>query len=858
MIGKRLAHYEITSHLGSGGMGDVYQATDLKLGRSVALKMLPPEVAGDAERARRLEREARMLAALNHSAIAAIYGIEDVNSEPFFVMELVPGPTLADKLAHGALPPAEALRIARDIAAALEAAHERGVIHRDLKPANIKITPDGTVKLLDFGLAKAASNALAEGAPTTTLGAEGSRLAGAIGTPAYMSPEQALGQAVDERADVWAFGAVLYEMLTGKRAFPGTTSTETIASVIKSDPDWNALPVLPPIVHAFLKQCLQKDPRQRVRSMADVRLALDGAYDVPIAAAPHASPRASQRFGWAVATLAIAAATATAAVHYVGSSTPKARPITIRQLTFRQGTVHQARFATDGQVVVYSAGWDGEPPRLFTTRAQGFQSRPMDLPPADLLSLSRDNELAISLGRPAVDGFQPHGVLARVPLSGGAPRALDDQVVRVEYGPDGQIAAMIRRVGDMSELEFPVGNVIYRSSAITGMRVSHDGRRICFGKDYGWLWIAEIGAPPRQLIEDDLPRLSRCAWTPDGREIWFSFSATRATHTRIEAIDPDTGLRRLVKGFTGWTELLGIGSDKAALISAGNMRFAARGSVAPSERERDLSVFDATRVAYLSTSGKEVLLTDNSAGAQGGSVFLRKLDGSPAVKFDNMGPLALTPDGAWIAGVRYRRPDVLTLFPVGAGTERSFQLPVRVIAVNATNEGTNVSRYRNADFSDDARRLLIPAALDGDAQARVYVHDFEAGWTRPITPEGAPGFAVLSPDGNRVAANEQDGLFVYDVDTGERRRVPGGRDPGVPARWSNEPNAIFLLEYEGASARLVRRDLVSGERATVRSFHALDPAGVSRFEAYVSRDGQAYVYTVDRILTNLYVIEGLQ
>ncbi len=858
MIGKRLAHYEITSHLGSGGMGEVYQATDLKLGRSVALKMLPAELASDAERARRIEREARTLAVLNHPAIAAIYGIEEVGSQPFFVMELVLGQTLAEKLALGPLPKVEALRIARDIAIALEAAHERGIVHRDLKPANVKITPDGAVKLLDFGLAKAASNALADGAPITTLAADGSRFAGVLGTPAYMSPEQALGQAVDERTDVWAFGAVLYEMLTGKRAFPGATSTETIASVIKSDPDWDALPELPPLVYAFLKQCLRKDSRQRVRSITDVRLALDGAYDLPATTAPHGTPRPARRFGWPLAALAIAAAAATAGVYYAGASSPQARPITVRQLTFRQGTVHQARFATDEQVIVYSARWDGAPPRLFTTRFEGFQSRPIDLPAADLLALSRDNELAISLGRPAVDGFQPRGVLARVPLSGGAPRVLGDHVVGVEYGPDGQIAAMIRRAGSMAELEFPVGNVIHRSSAITGMRVSPDGRRICFGTDYGWLWAGELGEPPRQLIEERLPRISRCAWTPDGREIWFSFSATGATHTRIEAIDPDTGSRRLVKTFTGWTELQSVRSDKATLISSGNMRFASRGSPASDEPERDLSVFDATRVAYLSASGKEVLLTDNSAGAQGGSVFLRRLDGSPAVQFDRISPLAITPDGAWIAGVRLDRPDVLTLFPVGAGAERDIELPVRIVQVNASNLGTNVPEYRNADFSDDGHRLLIPAALDGDARARVYVHDLDAGWTRPITPAGAPGYAVLSPDGTHVAANERDGLFVYDVDTGERRAVPGGADAGVPARWSNEPNVIFLLEYDGASARLVRRDLVSGERTTVRTLRALDPAGVSRFEAYVSRDGEAYVYTLDRILTNLFVVEGLQ
>ena len=298
--GLRLGSYEVIEPIGHGGMGEVYRAKDTKLGRDVALKILPDTFAYDPERLARFGREAQVLATLSHPYIGAIYGLEEAGESKALVLELVEGPTLADRIAEGPIPVEEALPIAKQIAEALEAAHAAGIVHRDLKPANIKLRADGTVKVLDFGLAKATgpsqgTNSSLSISPTITSPAM--TQAGLIlGTAAYMSPEQAKGKAVDKRADVWAFGAVLFEMLTGRRAFAGDEMSDVLASVLAREPQLAAIPDnVPGRVRQVLKACLQKDPKQRIHDMADVRLAMDGAFespraaDTPLAVAPPSS-----------------------------------------------------------------------------------------------------------------------------------------------------------------------------------------------------------------------------------------------------------------------------------------------------------------------------------------------------------------------------------------------------------------------------------------------------------------------------------------------------------------------------------------------------------------------------------------
>src|SRR5262245_15345968 len=333
MIGSKLAHYEITSHLGSGGMGEVYQATDMKLGRSVAIKFLPEAFSHDTERVARFQREARVLASLNHANIAAIYGVEEIKGRHFLVMELVAGKTLADSIKRGAIPIQEALPIARQIAEALEAAHEKGIIHRDLKPANIKLTQDGKVKVLDFGLAKALVGDESSGnlSDSPTLSMAVTQRGVILGTAAYMSPEQARGKTVDKRSDVWAFGCVLYEMLTGRRVFDAGEASDTLAMVLMKEVDWTPLPATTPsAIRTLLRRCLEKDRKRRLPDIGVARLEIDEALAAPAPSMPAAveAPRPTrQRLAWTIAALASLAALALAGLYSTETSPESPSPI---------------------------------------------------------------------------------------------------------------------------------------------------------------------------------------------------------------------------------------------------------------------------------------------------------------------------------------------------------------------------------------------------------------------------------------------------------------------------------------------------------------------------------------------------
>jgi serine/threonine protein kinase len=355
--GRRIAHYSVRERIGAGGMGEVYRAKDTKLGRDVAIKVLPPSLVQEADRRDRFEREARLLAALNHPHIAAIYGFEDIGEVSALVLELVEGPTLADRLKAGPLPLMEALRIARQIAQALEAAHEKDIIHRDLKPANIKITSNGTVKVLDFGLAKAlgagTTDVRSSQAPTQALGTHEGVI---LGTPAYMSPEQAIGQSesVDTRTDVWAFGGVLYEMLSGRLPFPGDSIPEMIAGVLGREPDWDALPdTVPHRVRGLLRRCLTKDPKQRMHSIANARIELDEVLSPAGTAAQTKSARTRGLMAGAASVLLV---TALAAYFLSGTLNGPVSDPTEQSLTTNpiDDPVVSSAISLDGKYLVYN------------------------------------------------------------------------------------------------------------------------------------------------------------------------------------------------------------------------------------------------------------------------------------------------------------------------------------------------------------------------------------------------------------------------------------------------------------------------------------------------------------------------
>ncbi len=421
--GTTLGPYTVTAQIGAGGMGEVYRARDTKLDRDVALKVLPEAFTADPDRLARFEREAKVLASLNHPNIGHIYGLEEAEGTKALVLELVEGPTLADRIAEGPIPVDEALPIAKQIAEALEAAHEQGVIHRDLKPANVKVKADGTVKVLDFGLAKAfqpeASGASASESPTISLTAAATQMGMVIGTAAYMSPEQAKGKVVDKRADVWAFGVVLYEVLTGRKPFSGDDVSTTLARVIEREPDWENLPgELSPVLATYLRRCLAKDPRQRVHDAADLRLAIEGAFDTTAVTPSEAVTQPSQFWQRPVAALSILVmaivVTALAVWNLTRPGPPSAAPVSRFSLSlgadqsFTRVGRHLVALSPDGTRLVYEA--DGQLYRrdldellatAITAAADGARSP----------FISSDGEWI---------GFWAGGQLRKVAMSGGA------------------------------------------------------------------------------------------------------------------------------------------------------------------------------------------------------------------------------------------------------------------------------------------------------------------------------------------------------------------------------------------------------------------------------------------------------
>jgi eukaryotic-like serine/threonine-protein kinase len=427
--GTRLGPYEILAAIGAGGMGEVYRARDAKLGRDVALKVLPDAFARDAERMARFQREAKVLASLNHPNIASIYGLEDSGTTHALVMELVEGPTLADRIESGPIPISEALPIAKQMCDALEYAHERGIVHRDLKPANVKVTSDDAVKVLDFGRAKALEGDASsiDIATSPTISRMATQAGVLLGTAACMSPERAKAKPVDRRAYIWAFGCVLYEMLTGKMAFRGESVTDTLAAVIKEEPDWKQLPAATPVrVRVPLQRCLQKDPKQRLRDIGDARISLDevlaGAPDPALAgAAGISAPPWRRVLPWALFAASLSTAVALAFVHFREKPAAPAQLLRYgifppEKTNFERVRGTSLALSPDGRHLAFPATAQDGPTQLWVRGLDSLVSRP--LPGTDGASSPFWSPDSRALA------FQTGSKLERVDISGGGPQAI--------------------------------------------------------------------------------------------------------------------------------------------------------------------------------------------------------------------------------------------------------------------------------------------------------------------------------------------------------------------------------------------------------------------------------------------------
>ncbi len=472
----------------------MYRARDTRLGREVAVKVLPAAFSADADRLRRFEQEARAASALNHPNILTIFDVGTHTGSPYVVSELLEGETLRQRLATAALPSRKAIDYAREVARGLSAAHEKGIAHRDLKPENLFVTKDGRVKILDFGLAKLTAPKLGKGektdAPTVPIETGSGMVLGTVG---YMSPEQVRGQAADHRSDIFSFGAIFYEMLAGRRAFKGDSAVETMSAILKEEPpelsETNRQ--LPPGLERVVRHCLEKNREERFQSSSDLAFALEAisGLSVPSGAVAPVRPRALLT-PWLVRTGVLVVVAALA--YLLGRGAERPSPV-FRRLTFRRGQIDSARFAPDGQTIVYGAAWEGRLRELFTARPDSPESRALGLPSADILAISSAGEMAVGLGE---EGSE---TLARVPLAGGAPREVLQTVRWADWSPDGKSLAVVRRSGGKERLEYPLGTPLFETAGwITHVRVALDGKSVAAsGAWRGRRAAARSGSRPR-------------------------------------------------------------------------------------------------------------------------------------------------------------------------------------------------------------------------------------------------------------------------------------------------------------------------------------------------------------------------
>ncbi|HEV1993848.1 MAG TPA: protein kinase, partial [Candidatus Acidoferrum sp.] len=673
------------------------------------------------------------------------------------------------------------------------------------------------------------------------------------GTVGYMSPEQVRGLPSDHRSDIFSLGAILYEILAGKRAFKGQTSADAMSAILKEDPpelsEINR--AVPPAIDRIVRHCLEKNPEERFQSARDVAFGLESLSTVSSTSAGVESAAGAARGARLRTPLLLvlpALVLVAAAAFWSGRITvPVSNPVFTR-LTFRSGYVASARFAPDGQTIVYSAGFGGNPLEIYSTRPGATQSRELGFKNSSILGISRADEMAITLEHDFFVANASRGTLARVPFTGGAPREVAERVLCADWSPDGETLAVARESNGHIRLEYPLGKVLYETGGwVSDVRVSPDGNRVAFiDHPIGWDSLGSIAmvdrAGKKTTLSGVFSSALGLAWHPSGKEIWFTASQIHISSNLYAA--SLSGRQRLIWAGAGSLVLRDISRDGRVLFVRENRRRGIGGLFPGHTTETDLSWQDWSLPTYLSPDGKWIYFAEegDSAGAKY-SAYMRATDGSPAIRLGDGTPWGVSPDGKWVASLIPGEPQQLMLLPTRAGD-----------AVNLSQPGFN---YDFVQWLPDGKRLLVGGNEPGKP-SRHYLLNAAGGALKPVTPENQTG--LLSPDGQSVVVALGDKIVFYPLDGGPPREAKNTLLGNVlPLTFRLNGRYFYASLRQEVPLKVYRLDVQTGEKQFWKELAPGERAGVYNIGILsVTPDGRWYAYSYVRDFSDLYMVEGLK